>query len=291
MFKRGVEYTRDEVLQMVQADGPLRSEDLVESAIGTDDKQLIFLNAIGTPGKTGNDGDNHYAPENQTLIWFGAPNSHSSQPKFKKIIAGEVKTYFFARYTLNSPFIFLGTGRVISFTDDAVSRKGHKCIRFVSAIDEIEDVIQATRKDDFGFGQEDFTDSKSSFLLEKHLEDFIVTNWSKTIIGKQYDIYEKNGWIVGQQYRTPIGPIDILGLKKDKSDFLVLELKRDRASDEAVGQIMRYMGWIKEHLCSETQSVKGCIIASTADKNLAYALKGTPDIRFLKYEIDFRLVE
>ena len=61
-------------------------------------------------------------------------------------------------------------------------------------------------------------------------------------------------------------------------------------SDVVVGQTLRYMGWIQEHLCSKEQSVKGSIIAHAQDEKLQYALKQVPNITFLKYEVDFRLV-
>ena len=80
------------------------------------------------------------------------------------------------------------------------------------------------------------------------------------------------------------------GLNKDKSDFLVLELKRDRASDVVVGQTLRYIGWVQEHLCSPAQLVNGCIIAHAQDERLQYALNQVPNMRFMKYEVDFRLI-
>ena len=127
-------------------------------------------------------------------------------------------------------------------------------------------------------------------MFEKHLEDFLVKNWRSLPIGNQCDIYRENGEQIGQQFRTGTGPIDILGLNKNKSDYLVLELKRDRASDVVVGQTLRYMGWVHEHLCTPDQTVNGCIIADARDEKVRYALKLTPNIRFMKYEVDFRLV-
>ena len=101
----------------------------------------------------------------------------------------------------------------------------------------------------------------------------------------------KNDNEFGQQYRTEIGPIDILAEKKDGSGYLVVELKRDRASDVVVGQILRYMGYVNEHLCNDNQTVKGCIIAQRKDQKLDYALKQVNNIEFLKYELDFRLTK
>ena len=131
-------------------------------------------------------------------------------------------------------------------------------------------------------------ESRSSFVFEKHLEDFLVSNWEKTPLSSEYKIL-KNDNEFGQQYRTEIGPIDILAERRDGTGFLVVELKRDRASDVVVGQILRYMGWVNEHLCTSGQSVKGCIIAQRKDQKLEYALKQVNNIEFLKYELDFRL--
>ena len=128
------------------------------------------------------------------------------------------------------------------------------------------------------------------FALEKHLEDFLVSNWTRTPLAREYEIYQKDGDVVGQQFRTNTGPIDILGQRKDKSDFLVVELKRDRASDAVVGQTLRYMGWVKEHLCEPDQNVTGCIIAQRKDEKLDYALKQVNTIQFMRYEVDFRLL-
>ncbi|MBQ8829386.1 MAG: DUF91 domain-containing protein, partial [Burkholderiaceae bacterium] len=63
------------------------------------------------------------------------------------------------------------------------------------------------------------------FALEKHLEDFLVQNWSHTELGKHYDIYEDSEGQTGQQYPTDTGPMDILAVSKDKKTLLVVELK------------------------------------------------------------------
>jgi len=48
------------------------------------------------------------------------------------------------------------------------------------------------------------------------LEEFLIFNWDKTILGKEFEIYSENGEKLGQQYITEIGRIDILALSKDK---------------------------------------------------------------------------
>ena len=131
----------------------------------------------------------------------------------------------------------------------------------------------------------------SVFALEKHLEDFLVENWSQTELGMQYDIIEEEGELVGQQYSTDTGPIDILAVSKDKKTILVIELKKGRASDSVVGQIQRYMGFVNEELLEDGQSVKGIIIALEEDLKLNRALSMTRNIDFFRYEIDFKLIK
>lgn len=127
------------------------------------------------------------------------------------------------------------------------------------------------------------------FALEKHLEDFLVQNWRQTELGKNYDIYEEDGELVGQQYQSDTGPLDILAISKDKKELLVVELKKGRVSDSVVGQIQRYMGYVKEELAEEGQSVKGVIIALEDDLKIKRALSVTTNIEFYKYQVSFRL--
>lgn len=131
----------------------------------------------------------------------------------------------------------------------------------------------------------------SVFALEKHLEDFLVKNWKKTELGRKYDIFEDSGEMVGQQYPTDTGPIDILAVSKDKKTLLVIELKRGQATDVVVGQIQRYMGFVKEELADKGQSVKGVIIGLEADTRLKRALAVCPDISFYQYQISFKLIK
>ena len=129
----------------------------------------------------------------------------------------------------------------------------------------------------------------SVFALEKHLEDFLVQNWSQTELAKNYDIYSEEGALVGQQYPSDTGPIDILAIRKDKKELLVVELKKGRASDNVVGQIQRYMGYVLEELAEENQTVKGVIIALEDDTRIKRALAVATNIEFYRYQVSFKL--
>jgi restriction system protein len=131
----------------------------------------------------------------------------------------------------------------------------------------------------------------TTFALEKHLEDFLVANWDATELGKRYKIYrDESGEIVGQQYPSDTGPIDILAISHDGAELLVVELKRGRASDNVVGQIQRYMGFVLQDLAEPHQSVRGMIIALNDDVRIRRALAVAPNISFYRYEVSFRLL-
>jgi restriction system protein len=129
----------------------------------------------------------------------------------------------------------------------------------------------------------------SVFALEKHLEDFLAHNWPHTVLGQDYDIYEDEGELVGRQYPSDTGHIDILAISKDKKELLVVELKKGRASDIVVGQIQRYMGYVLEELAEDDQTVRGVIIALKDDLRLRRALKVASNIEFYRYQVSFKL--
>ena len=130
----------------------------------------------------------------------------------------------------------------------------------------------------------------SSFALESHMEEFLVNNWPHTELGKDFDIYQEDGE-KARQYQTDTGPLDILAISKDKKRLLVVELKKGRASDAVVGQMLRYMSFVQEELAEEGQTVWGAIIAHEDDKRIRRALMMTPSITFYRYQVSFKLVE
>lgn len=156
--------------------------------------------------------------------------------------------------------------------------------------DEIEKLIAGDRPPSIVATDESIEDP-SVFALEKHLEDFLVQNWRQTELGKKYDIFEEDGELVGQQYPSDTGPIDILAISKDKKELLVVELKKGRVSDVVIGQLQRYMGYVKEELAEERQVVRGVVIALEDDLRLRRALAVTQGIDFYTYKISFKLLK
>ena len=73
--------------------------------------------------------------------------------------------------------------------------------------------------------------------------------------------------------------------------MLVVELKKGRASDVVVGQLLRYMGCVRDELAEPNQTVRGVVIALDEDQRLRRALAMVPEIDFYRYEVSFRLVK
>jgi len=126
-------------------------------------------------------------------------------------------------------------------------------------------------------------------ILEKYLEELIVSNFDKIFEGK-LKLYTTPEGDVARQYPTDaVGIIDILAMEPGTNTFVVIELKKGRAVDQVVGQILRYMGWVDEFLCEDKQQVKGIIICGGADPKLLSALRMIPNVELKYYKIDLEL--
>jgi restriction system protein len=124
--------------------------------------------------------------------------------------------------------------------------------------------------------------------MEKHLEDFLIRNWESTELGRRYELIEKDGDIISPQYRTEVGNVDLLVKDKITKQYVVIELKKGQTSDDTVGQVLRYMGWVKKNLASG-QEVRGVIIAGANDLRLQYALQMMPNVELFVYKVSFAL--
>ena len=80
---------------------------------------------------------------------------------------------------------------------------------------------------------------------ERKLEDLLEKNLEHIEAGLKL-FYDKKG-NPGRQYSTDVGIIDLLCIDKD-GKFVVLELKKEKGSDKTIGQITKYMGWVKANL-------------------------------------------
>ena len=134
--------------------------------------------------------------------------------------------------------------------------------------------------------------SPMRFGLERHLHDFLFYNWDQTSLSKDWKIYSVPGDPeAGYEFACTAGRIDLLARHKTEKKWLVIELKRNLSSDEVVGQVLRYMGWVKLNLAEIGDEVRGLVIAPSVDTLLSYAIAPVPSLAAMSYEVNFRLLE
>lgn len=138
-------------------------------------------------------------------------------------------------------------------------------------------------------GPEPNPGSPVDHLIELQLEQWMVDNWNSVDFGAPLRLYEEDGEPVGRQYDTGIvGRIDLLCEDASSGALVVVELKKGRQSDDVVGQLARYMGWVKENL-AEGRAVEGVVLAPAADERLRYAAMVIPGVSLLRYETRFEV--
>jgi hypothetical protein len=143
-------------------------------------------------------------------------------------------------------------------------------------------------EEDSEVDREDDGEEAAAFVLEAQLRDFIAGNLARIQIGtKRLILFTDSSGRSGVEYPTAVGPIDILAVDQD-GHFHVFELKLDRGPDRALGQLARYMGWVKINLARD-RKVIGVAVASSIDEKLRYAACVIPDVVLLEYEVEFRL--
>ena len=141
--------------------------------------------------------------------------------------------------------------------------------------------------------EEEFTTDEESepeylFPLESNLRDFLAKNIATIPFnGKKLHLYQDETGRDGVEYPTEVGRIDVLA-QDEEGNFVVFELKLDKGPDRALGQILRYMGWVKRKIANSKQTY-GVIVAKRVDKKLRYAINVTENIELFEYELDFRI--
>ena len=124
------------------------------------------------------------------------------------------------------------------------------------------------------------------FAFERDLQNYLVQNLGLLEPGLR--LYEdEDGGFTGVEFPAGQRYIDILAVGTDDA-YVVIETKVSRAYDRVVGQILRYMGWVKKNLVGEA-SVRGIIVASEISEDIILATTSVGNVRLIEYEISFSL--
>jgi len=136
--------------------------------------------------------------------------------------------------------------------------------------------------------ESDDTLPEAAFALEYQLRDFLSQNLASLHLGHgQLRLYVDPTGREGVEYPTATGPIDLLAVDP-AGNFTIFELKRARTADRAVGQLARYMGWVR-HTIGRGKEVTGVIVAKDIDDRLRYAASVIPGVALFEYRVEFYL--
>lgn len=137
-------------------------------------------------------------------------------------------------------------------------------------------------EDDAGSGAGGAQPGSTQFALEQDLQRYLADNLH--IIEPGLTLFEDED-IKGFEYPAGGGRrIDILAVDK-AGGFVVLELKVEKGYDRVVGQLLRYVNWVRRELAEPGQRVRGIIVCRTMSEDLRLACASIPDIELLEYRL------
>jgi len=171
--------------------------------------------------------------------------------------------------------------------DDLLYQIDRKKFRLYDKFSDQDPIYIEPKEDEKGkaefVGKED--DNGNEFAYEKDLQNFLAKNLS--LIEQGLTLYMEEE-ISGIEF--PVGGrfVDILAIDSNK-DYVVIELKVSRGYDRVVGQIIRYMAWIRKNHADENQEVRGIIIAREISDDLLLACSETQSIELYEYNLSVSL--
>src|SRR5690554_59021 len=146
-----------------------------------------------------------------------------------------------------------------------------------------DDVEQTVKEEVHELAEE----GSPEFAYEKDLQNYLSRNLH--LIESGLTLFEDEG-INGLEF--PVGGrfIDILATDSD-GNYVVIELKVSKGYDRVVGQLLRYMAWIRKNQTEPGQSVRGIIVARHISEDLLLACSGVQGVQLFEYELSVSLRE
>lgn len=131
---------------------------------------------------------------------------------------------------------------------------------------------------------------QNRFALEEDLQHFIGENFGSIDLGESLNLYKDRTGRSGLYYpASGVGEIDVLAVDVD-GNYVVIELKRDKAADAVAAQLGRYMQWVDDNMArKEGKNVRGMIIAHRSNRSIldsVRALRFPVKIKYYKIKLD-----
>ena len=221
---------------------------------------------------------------------------------------GEVRGEY--RYTMankNGRLLPLHRRRVNWWLDDGVAgrnisaklRKKLSSSTWLANLSEIRDKEIIQELDELVSGKFPNTEIYAGYLIDSEtvMEEHICAHWDKCSLGRSYDLIKpdhelleklsiKPGkkYTMGAELKTEVGAIDLLAISNTGKELLVIELKKKKNFADEVGNVLCYMGYLKNELGKKNIDihVKGCIISDVEDHTVLCALNALEELKHFK---------
>ena len=150
---------------------------------------------------------------------------------------------------------------------------------YYQRIGRIDAAAEALTREDTGISRKRVDEYRRVQVLERVLEDILEHNLEELEQGLK---------LVGRQFSTAVGPIDLLAQDQNGA-YVVIELKRGRTGDRVIGQVARYLGWVTERMArGNKKKVRAIVVGREYDAGFASAITQFGNISPYTYDIRVR---
>ena len=156
---------------------------------------------------------------------------------------------------------FYGQDREATSTEDAINH--YRNTSDTEGIKEVRDELK---------NEEKVKEIEKKVLSEKKIEDHFEKNPEQI---------EKGFKLIGRQFSTSVGPIDLL-CEDINNKKVIVELKKDDSADKVVGQALRYRGFFIKYKNIPEKNLRVIILTDKIDEKLKLAVEQCKDLIELK---------
>jgi hypothetical protein len=106
-----------------------------------------------------------------------------------------------------------------------------------------------------------------------------------SLIEPGLEIYSEDGETTGVGYGTAVGEIDLLA-RDDAGAWVVILVAEPNPGKDLVSDLLQRIGWVRRHLGSSGEEVRGIVLLDSLPDDLGYAAAAVADtVEFKLYQL------